>query len=316
LAVGVAAVLALILGIDVHGFATAVRHFNLSAIPAIVVLSIAYYVLQGVRWHFLLRAVGVNQPMRDTVLLNYAGQATGLLPAGELTRALLVSEATGAALGTVVATVTVQELIYTLLLVAGAIPGSLVHHAASGAVVAALVATFAVVVILTVPRVFAAVRALVVHTPLLRRLVAEVDRLHRDTVVLLRRADTLGWTVLSVASALVSITLFWLVVDSLDPGALSWTGAAFVYGVSHVAGAISLIPGGLGIYEASTVGLLVASGVSGGVAAAVAIVHRTADKGLNTLIGIGAYVIARRRLGVGGVEAVRRAVHSAPSSSI
>src|SRR6202022_5129960 len=99
----------------------------------------------------------------------------------------------------------------------------------------------------------------------------------KDPVRLLRRPDTYAWSIISVVGALVSITLFWLVVDSISPGVLSWRTAAFVYAVSHVVGAISLIPGGLGAYEASTVGLLVASGVAGGISAAAALPHRAAD---------------------------------------
>jgi uncharacterized membrane protein YbhN (UPF0104 family) len=89
--------------------------------------------------------------------------------------------------------------------------------------------------------------------------------------------------------------LFWLVVHSIAPGLLSWPEAAFVYAVSHVAGAVSFIPGGLGAYEASIAGLLVASGASIQVGATIAILHRGADKGLATVAGMIAYGIARRR---------------------
>jgi uncharacterized protein (TIRG00374 family) len=304
LLIGVAALFALIFAIDLRGFGAAIRGFRLAAIPAVLALSVLYYMLQGVRWHFLLRAVGVREPMGHSVLLNYAGQSTGLLPLGELSRAVLVAESTGVEFGAIVATVTVQELIYTLILIAAAVPGSFAYHGSAGAVLAALLATVLVFVILTVPAVFRRVRAGVVRTPLLRRLVADVDRLQHDTVVLLRRPDTYWWSTLSAFGALVSITLFWLVVDSIAPGVLSWKTAAFVYAVSHVVGAISLIPGGLGAYEASTVGLLVASGVDGGISAAAALLHRAADKGVNTLIGMAAYLIARRRLKLGGLRTV------------
>jgi uncharacterized protein (TIRG00374 family) len=309
LIIGVAALFALVFAIDLRGFGAAIRGFRLLAIPAVLALSVLYYLLQGVRWHFLLRAVGIREPLSHTVLLNYAGQSTGLLPLGELSRAVLVAESTGAEFGAIVATVTVQELTYTLILIAAAVPGSFAYHGSAGAVIAALLATVLVFVILTVPAVFRAVRAGVVRTPLLRRLISDVDLLQHDTVVLLRRADTYWWSTISALGALVSITLFWLIVDSIAPGVLSWRTAAFIYAVSHVVGAISLIPGGLGAYEASTVGLLVASGADGGIAAAAALLHRCADKGVNTLVGMVAYLVARRRLKLRGL----RSVHFSPA---
>lgn len=302
--VGLAAVIALVLAVNPTQLASAIRHFRVGFIPAVLLLSVSYYLLQGVRWYFLLRDDGVDISMRDTVLLNVAGQSAALLPLGELTRALLVAEAAHAPLGSVVATVTIQELTYTLILIAAAVPGALEHHAATWPVVGALVATAAVFVILTVAPVFAGVRSVVARTPLLSRMLHDIDRLQRDTVVLLRRPSTWTLSVISVLDALIAITLFWLVVHALAPGVVSWRAAAFVYAVSHVAGAVSLIPGGLGAYEASVAGLLVAAGADLDVAAAAAILHRCADKGINTLTGIGAYVIARRRLHLGRLRGV------------
>ena len=56
-------------------------------------------------------------------LLNLAGQTvTAVLPLGDLTRALFASQATGAAFGATAATVTVQDLTFTSLLVIAATP--------------------------------------------------------------------------------------------------------------------------------------------------------------------------------------------------
>jgi uncharacterized membrane protein YbhN (UPF0104 family) len=248
----------------------------------------------------------VRLPLGRTLLLNLAGQATGLLPLGELTRAVLVSEATGAEFGAVVATITVQELVYTLIIIAAAVPGALGHPAAAEGIIAALVGTVMVLLILTNRALFRAVIGVVCRMPLLRRIVPQAERLQRDTVVLLRRWDTLAWSVVSVAGAMVAITLFWLVVDSLRPGFLSWQDAAFVYAVSHVVGAITLSPGGLGGFEASVAGLLIAVGADPGTAAAAALVQRAADKGLATLAGLVAFMIARRRYSFAGRDLFRR----------
>jgi glycosyltransferase 2 family protein len=293
--IGLAALAALIVAVNPRQMGTDAQRFSLIAVPFVVVLSLSYYVLQGVRWHFLLRSVGVRIKLGDTVLLNIAGQATGLLPLGELTRALLVSEAAQADLGTAVATITVQELIYTLLIIAAAVPGAFEHRAWAGAVLAALLFTVTVFVILTVNRVFRVVHRAVVRIPLLRRFSNDIDELHRETVVLLRNPETYTWSVLSMFGVLIAVTLFWLVVHSIAPGLLSWPEAAFVYAVSHVAGAVSFIPGGLGAYEASIAGLLVASGANIQVGATIAILHRGADKGLATVAGMIAYAVARRR---------------------
>ena len=301
--------------INPRQFGTDAQRFSLVAVPFVVVLSLSYYLVQGVRWHFLLRAIGVQLPLGDTVLLNVAGQAAGLLPLGELTRAVLVSEAADAELGSVVATITVQELIYTIFMIAAAIPGSFEHRAWGGAVVAALVFTVAVFAVLTVPRVFRVVHVVVQHTPVLRRFAPDVMELRRETVGLLRRPDTYLWSVLSLFGVLIAITLFWLVVHSIEPTLLTWPEAAFVYAVSHIAGAVSLLPGGLGAYEASIAGLLVAQGTSIQIGATVAVLHRAADKGIATAAGMLCYLIARRRFRFSGFSLFRRPPVQEPVSS-
>jgi glycosyltransferase 2 family protein len=313
--IGLAAIVALILVINPRQFGTEVQRFSIVAVPFVIALSLSYYLVQGVRWHFLLRDIGVELPMGDTVLLNVAGQATGLLPLGELTRAVLVAEVAECELGAVVATITVQELIYTVFMIAAAIPGSFEHRAWGGAVVAALLFTVTVFATLTVPSVFRVVRAVVRRVPLLRRFGDDIDALRAETVALLRRPDTYLWSVLSLFGVLIAITLFWLVVHSIDPHLLSWSEAAFVYAVSHIAGAVSLLPGGLGAYEASIAGLLVASGASIQVGATIAVLHRTADKGIATLVGMLAYVIARRRHHFSGFRLFGRQPALEPAST-
>jgi uncharacterized protein (TIRG00374 family) len=284
-AIGVAAVLALVLGIDPTNFGRAVSSFRVVLLAPIVVVSVAYYLLQGVRWHQLLRVIGVPLRMRDTVLVNFAGQATAVLPLGELTRAVLVTEATGTPFGAVVATVTVQELIYTMVLIVFAVPRLIgVPHALPG-VVAALVLTALIFLSLVWCPAYRWLRLVVSHTPGVRRVLHEVDELHNDMVLLMRDRVTLTGVWISALQAACTITALWLVIQALAPGSLSWSSAALVFAVSNVAGALSLIPGGIGAYEASVVGLLVGLGMQPGTAAAVAVIQRLADKGLATAIG-------------------------------
>jgi glycosyltransferase 2 family protein len=269
-------------------------HFNLALAPAAVGLSIGYYLLQGVRWHFLLRSGGIILPLRRTMLLNLAGQSTGLLPAGELTRAVLVAEEAGVHPGAAVGTVTVQELLYTLVLIAFAVPAAVTQHAVAAIIWVALGGVLAVIALLTTPVLWRRMSWLVRHTPLLDRLADEIESLQVEVATLMRQRDTLLWSALTVLGAIDAITLFWVIVQGVAPGAISWTDAALIYAVSHLAGALSAIPGGIGAYEASVVGLLVNAGVGASVATAAALLHRAADKGLNTILGVATLAAARR----------------------
>jgi uncharacterized membrane protein YbhN (UPF0104 family) len=307
IAVGLAALAGLIVGVDPHRLGEALARFRLWLVPAVLAASAGAVILQGVRWHFLLRELGLRFRLGDSVLLSVAGQAiTAILPLGDLTRVIFVTDADpDADFGAVAATVTVQELTYTLLLVLMALPGVLELHQSPAVVVVTVLGIAGVVVILTVPAVFHAVHVVVGRIPLINRFLGQIDELQRETVVLLHRPDTLAWTGLDLARAVLTAASFWLILQGLGAGAIDWWRSAFVLAVSYVGGAVSLIPGGAGANEASTVGALLLLGLPASLAAAAAILQRLVITGTATLMGMGAYVIASRRYNLSGLGTLR-----------
>ncbi|MGA7988371.1 MAG: lysylphosphatidylglycerol synthase transmembrane domain-containing protein [Candidatus Dormiibacterota bacterium] len=299
------AIAALLVYADPRKIGIAFERFNLVYVPLVVMLGIGFYVVQGIRWWTLNRAIGIKFPLLDTVFLTETGQATALLPLGELTRALLVSKAASVPLGAVVASETVQELLFVFMLFVLALPKAIGLHYIAIAVVVPMIFVIAIAAILTIEGLYARVRRLVEKIPLLRRVRPAVDELHRDTRVLFRHPDTYRWLPLSAVQALMAVTLLWAVAQAVDPGKLSWISAGFVYAVTQGAAWLSFSPGGLGAVEASTAGLLVALGLSFDIATAISVMQRLADKGLNTVIGWVCFVFARRRYHLTGASLFR-----------
>jgi uncharacterized protein (TIRG00374 family) len=299
------AIAALLVYADPHKIGIAFQRFNLVYVPIVVVLGVGFYAVQGLRWWTLNRALGIRFPLLDTVFLTETGQATALLPLGELTRALLLSKAARVNLGTVVASETVQELLFVFMLFVLALPKALGLHLVAVAVIVPMLFLVAIVAILTVERLYARVRRIIGRVPMLKRVRPAIDELHRDTRVLFRHPDTYRYLPLSVAQAIVAVSLLWAVAQAVDPGKLSWTSAGFVYAVTQGAAWLSFSPGGLGAVEASTAGLLVLLGISFDVATAISVIQRLADKGLNTVIGWVCYLFARRRYKLTGASLFR-----------
>jgi uncharacterized protein (TIRG00374 family) len=299
------AIAALLVYADPRKIGIAFERFNLAYVPIVVILSIGFYVVQGIRWWTLNRALGIKFPLLDTVFLTETGQATALLPLGELTRALLVSKAAAVNLGAVVASETVQELLFVFMLFVLALPKAIGLHYVAIAVIVPMFFVIGIVAVLTLESLYARVRRIVEKVPIARRVLPAVDELHRDTRVLFRHPDTYRWLPLSVGQAVMAVTLLWAVAQAVDPGRLSWTDAGFVYAVTQGAAWLSFSPGGLGAVEASTAGLLVALGLSFDIAAAISVMQRLADKGLNTVVGWICYLVARRRYNLTGSSLFR-----------
>jgi uncharacterized membrane protein YbhN (UPF0104 family) len=300
--IALGALAGIVLVVNPRSLAAALSRFDLLAAPLVLALTATWFLLQGIRWHFLLRVAGSGLRLADSVLLSVAGQTiTALLPLGDLTRAVFAAEAAGVEFGAAAATVTVQELTFTLFLVLLATPGMVALHAGTGIVATVIAGVVAVFAILTVRPLFRVVRRATALLPLPPRLLDQVDELQRETAGLLRRPDTAGGALLDLARAAVGATVLWLILQGLEPGAIGWWKAAFVVAVAYVGGALSLLPGGTGANDASVVGLLVLLGLDPGTAGAAALLQRATFTGLATILGLTAYLVARRRFQLGGL---------------
>jgi len=293
--VAVAAIGSLLVAVNPRAVTGSLGHFDLRATVPLLLVAATFYLLQGWRWHLLLRAVGVRERAGRSQLINLAGQSvTAVLPLGDLTRALLASETSGVPFGAVAATVTVQELTFSLLLVVAAAPGLIWLPGGVAWMVAVVAGVGGVVAILTVPPVFDVVRRGVALTPGLRRFRDQVDSLRQGVVHLLRRPEVLAGSLLDLGRALAATAGMLLILRGLGVDALGWWQVALVVAVAYVGGAISLLPGGVGANEATVVGILVLLGVDPAHAAAAALLQRLWLTGFATAGGLAAFAILRR----------------------
>ena len=278
----------------------ALSRFHLAYLPLVLFLSLAYYLVKGYQWHLFLKPLRLDHGAVETILIYFAGQPTAILPLGELSRAFILRQHAKVNLGEVSATVVVQELLYPIGLIAAAVPGAAQFPGAQAAVVVALLGILAVSTILLWPRAFTFVMRFAVKNPLVRRYSGDLMSLHRDVIFIARRPATLLPAVLGPVAAVIAIAMFYFTVRSVGVN-LGIYQVAFVYAVAHLAGGVSLLPGGIGAYEGSMTFLLVAFGVFVPVAAAIAILNRAFDRLLVTAVGTVVYFAIRRPLNLRGI---------------
>ncbi len=278
----------------------ALSRFHLAYLPVVLSLSLAYYLLKGYQWHLFLKPLKLDHGAVETILIYLAGQPTAILPLGELTRAFILRQHAKVNLGEVSATVVVQELLYPIFLIAAAVPGAGQFPGAQAAVVVALLGILGISTILLWPRAFNFVMRFAVRVPIIRHYAADLMSLHQDVIFIARRPATLGPALLGPVAAMIAIAMFYFTARSvgIDLGVYQ---AAFVYAVAHLAGGVSLLPGGIGAYEGSMTFLLVAFGVATPVAAAIAILNRAFDRLLVTVVGTVVFFAIRRPLNLRGI---------------
>ena len=298
----VIAVVAVIASVTVVGDIRAVRHslagFGWWALAAALGLALVNYVLRFVRWQLYLRDRRVHVPSRDSAFVFVAGFSMAITPGkvGELLKCYLLRELHAVPVATSAAVVINERVNDLLALLAVATVGVAIHGIAVEVVLAAGILIGLAFVVLLWRDLAVFVIDLVTRPTRLRALRPRLHALHTDLVALSRPSVLLWSTALGMAAWTAEGLGFALVVRAF-PGAHIALGLALViYAATTIAGAISFLPGGLGVTEGAMTFLLVerATGVDRGTATAATLVTRFATLWFAVAIGAVALILVRR----------------------
>jgi uncharacterized protein (TIRG00374 family) len=135
------------------------------------------------------------------------------------------------------------------------------------------------------------------QVPGVRRFAHRLETFYQSTKALLRPGPLLGAVVLSIVSWAFECVAFWLVVGGFPGARVGMQAAVFIYAAMTVAGALSFLPGGLGVTELGMLTLLakLGSGITHGNAAAAVFVTRLCTLWFAVAVGLAALVLFARR---------------------
>ena len=287
---GVVVSLGLALVADLPALGEALGRFRWRLVPVIVAAVLLSYVLRFLKWDFYLRRLAVPLRRRQSLLVFLAGFTMAITPGklGEVLKAFLVRDLAGTPVSLTASVVMAERLtdVAGLLLLAALGVTALPHGAALLGTVAGIL-VLALLALQSRQLADLAHRLLEGGGPLAR--LAEPLRIFLGSGRTLLAPGALGLTVaLSVVSWFFECLALALVLDGLDV-AVSLHAATFVYAFASLAGAVSMLPGGLGVAEGSLAGLLVALGATLPDAAAATLLIRAATLWL--AVGLGAAML-------------------------
>jgi uncharacterized membrane protein YbhN (UPF0104 family) len=289
LVLGLASFIGLVAAVNPPELGRAFRDVHVVPLLLMVPVAFASYAARGLGWRVALRRIGVRIGYLRSIAVMIAGQALVFLPAGDLGRVALVVEtgSDGHAPGEVAGTITFQELLFMSLVGAAVIPIVVLHPAYASAVIALTVLDAAIAVTLLSERVFTRVLSIADRVPLVRRFDSDIRRLRDAFVACVDGRTTAAVAAFSGLAAGLGFLLFELSLRAVGVDELGVANAAFIYGLGHLVGAASMLPGGLGAYEGLLTGYLAIHGVPAWQGASAALLYRAANDVLMALVGLG-----------------------------
>jgi uncharacterized protein (TIRG00374 family) len=284
---------------DARAVGAALRGFSWAAAGLALLLAAANYLVRFVRWQYYLRVLGLTVPAGESFLVFLGGFALTVTPGklGEAVKALLLRESQGipaARTAPIVVAERFTDLVGLLLLAA---VGAFTFPVDRGFLVAAGVLIVVGLVVVSVEPLARPVLALLGRLPGVRRFSHKLEEFHATTASLLRPGPLALAVLLSVASWYFECLAFWVVVGGFPGAHVGHQAATFIYATMTIAGALSFLPGGLGVTEAGMLGLLVslARGTDRGVAAAATFVTRLCTLWFAVVVGLVALVLFARK---------------------
>ncbi len=308
LGLAVAVASGLVLFADTRSLGSALSGFDWKLIVPILLLTSVNYALRWVKWHVYLRVVGVPRMSRiDSLLTFLAGFSMSLTPGkvGEIIKAVHVNRLTGSPVSRVAAVIAAERITDGLAMLGLAAVGITQFSYGRPLIALAAVASIGGIALLRRPTLLHALTRRLAGVPVIGSLVAGV--VHHiegflDASNALYAPKLVGG---AVALGLVSwfcecvALLLVLIGIGIEPSWHLLLISTFTLSVSSVFGALSMLPGGLGVAEASVAAMLLLlvddPTFTHADAAAATLIIRFATLWFAVLLGAGSLIALRRR---------------------
>jgi len=272
---------------DSRAVAETLRGFPLTTLAWMFALTLGCYLMRAVRWSYLMRFLGHPMSARDAVYTQLSGMTMTVTPGkvGEVLKAYLARELAGLPMTRGIAVVFCErlaDLIAVLALSAGAVS---VLGSTLPALVIVAVAVAGGAWLLSSKWFHGVALRTVERQPWLQSHHASAAAVSDTIRIMLAPRPFVTSTLLSCVAWGLEGVAFGLCIRAIGFTGLSVGGAVAVYAISTILGALTFLPGGIGLTEASMAGLLVAAGMSGSDASAATLLIRVVTMWFGVALG-------------------------------
>jgi uncharacterized protein (TIRG00374 family) len=295
--IGVAAAFAL--G-DVRHLGDRLVGFSWWALVAALGLALGNYLLRFLRWQLYLRDREIAVPLGGSAVVFGAGLSLAMTPGkvGELLKSYLLRELYGTPVTTSAPIVVAERVTDLVALLALALIGVVAYGVESRIIPAAGIALALGLVLLAWPRPTRWLVELVTRPKPLRRLREPLHAMIAQLAELCRPSRLAMATAIAIPAWGCECVGFSLIVNAFPGAHLDLGLAMVIYAVTTIAGALSFLPGGLGVTEGAMTVMLVdaASHVDSATALDATLLTRFATLWFAVVLGLGFLATARARI--------------------
>ncbi len=295
------------LALAIYGQSAEVRRalsgFRWAYVPALLGLASLNYLTRFVKWHYYLCLLDIHVPLARSFSVFLCGLVMTVTPGkmGEVLKSFLLKEMDGIAVSKTAPVVLAERMSDLVALVVLTLVGLASVGLGVEAPLVGLGLVAGGMVVASQRRLSLGAIALLERAAHLNRFAGRMRKAYESAYCLLRFKAMVVAASISVPAWFCECAAFYLALKGTG-AVLSLLKATSIYGFSSVAGALSMLPGGLGVMEGSLAGLLGRSGVARPEAVGATLIIRACTLWFAVLVGAAATAWARRFFGRHGEE--------------
>lgn len=288
---------------DYHQVVLAFKEFNWLLFPVLLILSMTNYLVRFSKWDYYLNLIGVRISKAESLTVFMSGLIMSVTPGkmGELLKSYLVKQISDTPISKTAPIIFVERITDFISLMLIAVVGAYSFNYGRGIVIAVSGFFLFVVIILSNRRIALPVLGLLEKNKFLNKHIHKIHEAYESSYQMLRPRPLIFMIIVSLFSWFFECLGYYLILLNFNVKvSLLW--GAFTYCFATIIGAISMLPGGLGVTEGSLTFMLIEKGASNQVAVASTFIIRVVTLWFAVLVGIISVTFYQRRFGNIAVE--------------
>ena len=295
LILGVVVIVLVLIIADYRAVVEVFSKFDLALLPVILILAPLNYLFRYIKWNYYLKIADLEPEPRMNRYIFMSGLSMTITPGkvGELMKCYLLKEHMGAPVSKTSSIVMAERVTDALSMVVLATLGFLAYPYGKVVVPISASLLFAVILLFHSDRLMKGIILRLARISWLEKSLLFIREFQRSAKMLFSIRSLLFAVGIGVVSWGFEGFVVYFAIKALG-GEISILGSFFVVAFSSLLGALSFLPGGLGIAEGSIIAIMVLTGIGKEMAAATTVITRFSTLWLGVGVGIVGLVLTQR----------------------
>lgn len=290
---------------DYKSVLAAFMKFNWYWMPLLLLLSFLNYVTRFLKWDYYLRILKIKIGRLDSFAIFMSGLIMSVTPGkmGELLKAYLVKQISGEPVSKTAPIIFAERITDFISLVILSLTGAMVFNYGRIVVISTGIFFLVVTFILSSKKISLAIIEQVEKINFLKKHGEKIRMAYESSYLLLRPAPLFYMVLISIVSWFFECFGYYIILVNFGINFnILWP--VFVYTFATIAGAITMLPGGLGVTDGSLTFLLVRENVAKDLAVSSTFIIRVVTLWFAVLIGVISVSFYQKRFGKIALENV------------